>query len=730
MKNINKTSLMLTLCALASTIVIMLCYPMFNEKALEFNVARKEQSQEKNVQDAVFASTIPLYYDLKKQENPKLQPYDLFIAPNQPKLSVENAQMISNVIYNQHQSIQSSLGDLHYYIKDNSNDTTLIRGDEETLKKALDGSKLDDKYALYIAFTFDENGVITIQNFSKENFSHSELTNTYYETLVRLFSSNSSIRLRQNIASQNYGEYADIYPDENAYFIDFGSNSDFSLFEPLKNTSFVYAMDQKALAVLYENSNYPLYDNYIYSELVLTPFYLLLGVAFLLVLIFRTPFDKPIPIYKYVRKIPAEIIIGVDLVLILGNFYGQLIDPSFTEGLNSPSYLLNIALPWFLIFSIVAYSLLFYKEMFTTGSWRYQFYSIRMIRWMKRKFTTGFNYAVSFDLSNEDDKRIGAVVLINFIILFIITIMWAFGIFFLIIYSVLIFIIAKKYIHKVRQDYRTMLDVTKRIASGDLEHNVEEDMGMFNSFKDDMVEIRTGFKNAVEEEVHSQRMKTELISNVSHDLKTPLTSIITYVDLLKKEDLSKEERIKYIDVLDRNSIRLKRLIEDLFEISKANSGNIKIERMKIDICSLMHQVEVELEDKLVANKLEIRNQFSDDKITCNLDPQKTYRIFENLVANIGKYAMPSTRVYVDITDYGNTVEVSLKNISAAELNFNPDDITERFTRGDASRNTDGSGLGLSIARSFTEIQQGTLNVYIDGDLFKVVLRLPKEEVNS
>ena len=217
-------------------------------------------------------------------------------------------------------------------------------------------------------------------------------------------------------------------------------------------------------------------------------------------------------------------------------------------------------------------------------------------------------------------------------------------------------------------------------------------------------------------------MKTELITNVSHDLKTPLTAIITYVDLLKKEDLTEEERREYVNTLDRKSQRLKVLIEDLFEVSKATTDNIAMNFADVDLVNLIKQVNLENEDKIGESTLDVRWNLPDEKCILSLDPQRTYRIIDNLLQNCLKYSMPHSRVYVDLKDQDGEVTVTFKNMSAVEMNFSPDEITERFVRGDLSRNTEGSGLGLAIAQSFTELQKGEFKVETDGDLFKVTLK--------
>ncbi|MEG2973591.1 MAG: sensor histidine kinase, partial [Clostridium sp.] len=230
---------------------------------------------------------------------------------------------------------------------------------------------------------------------------------------------------------------------------------------------------------------------------------------------------------------------------------------------------------------------------------------------------------------------------------------------------------------------------------------------------------------SVIKEVKSQTMKTELISNVSHDLKTPLTSIVTYVHLLRDKNLSEEKRLEYLEVLDRKTLRLQYLIDDLFEVSKATSGNISLNLEKVDIVSLMKQTLLELDDKISESNLQIRANFESQKVVARLDGQRIFRVFENLILNATKYALEGSRVYIDIGEEEEKVFVTIKNITREEINYNPNDLTERFVRGDRSRNTEGSGLGLAIAKSFVSLHGGDLNITIDGDLFKVEMKFNK-----
>ena len=336
-----------------------------------------------------------------------------------------------------------------------------------------------------------------------------------------------------------------------------------------------------------------------------------------------------------------------------------------------------------------------------------------------------YDALVHLDFQEKTNRIILKIVGINFIILALICCLWFFGIIGVLIYSILLFFFLHRYFRDIQKKYAMLLKATNQLAGGDLDTPIEGDAGVFNPVRDELKKIQAGFKEAVEKEVKSERMKTELVTNVSHDLKTPLTAIITYTDLLKQEQ-DEEKRKEYIDVLERKSLRLKMLIEDLFEISKAASKNVIMHYMKVDIVNLLKQVGLENDEKIRAANLEFRWKLPEHKIILCLDSQKTYRIFENLIVNITKYAMPHTRVYIEMTETESHVRIHMKNVSAAELDFNADEITDRFVRGDSSRNTEGSGLGLAIAKSFTELQHGELKISTEADLFKAEITFPKE----
>ena len=300
-----------------------------------------------------------------------------------------------------------------------------------------------------------------------------------------------------------------------------------------------------------------------------------------------------------------------------------------------------------------------------------------------------------------------------------------FGVFGIIIYSIIAFSFAKRYIDDINIKYNKLLKLTNSIADGNLSVEIDEDLGILNPLKEQVEKIKKGFKKAVEKEVKSEKMKTELVSNVSHDLKTPLTSIITYVDLLKDSTLDEEKKKQYLETLDRKSQSLQNLIEDLFEISKVNSENINLNLSKVDLVYLMKQTLLELDYKIKEADLRIKTSFNKDKIIYSLDSQKIFRVFENLIINITKYSLEGSRVYIDIYESDKDIEVTLKNIAKEEIEFNSKDIMERFVRGDKSRNAEGTGLGLAIAKSFIEVQGGTFNIVLDGDLFKVIIKFNK-----
>lgn len=404
---------------------------------------------------------------------------------------------------------------------------------------------------------------------------------------------------------------------------------------------------------------------------------------------------------------------------------------------------------WSLLYSFWFVAVLSFRSLVTLGPKRYfleRIWTVRFFRWFWKntsgtvirlgKWVYGkirgfFRLCVAtledIDLTDPSDRMIFKILGLNAIILFVCFSLGQFGIMALLLYTVVLFFLLKRYSRVIKANYQILLQSTRKLAEGDLEAVITENVGIFEPLKLELNRVQAGFQKAVEEDRKSQNMKSELITNVSHDLKTPLTAIITYINLLKDEKITEEERRKYIDILDRKSIRLKQLIEDLFEISKANSGNIKVEKKLLNLTELVRQAAFELEDRLKEAQIDCRVSVSKEEIMLELDGEKTYRCLENLLINVSKYALPGTRAYLNLYDRGDQVEIILKNISRDELTMDVEELTERFMRGDKSRNTEGSGLGLAIVKSFVELQGGSFHIEADGDLFKAKMSFPKEE---
>ena len=546
------------------------------------------------------------------------------------------------------------------------------------------------------------------------------------------------------------------------------------------NTTFIYAMTQEQIEVFAEGNSGFLLDNfglpskeYIYYTSGADSVYFLLLTGILGIVVLLALWKPERLEGKAKRTVPFEAMIflavvlygfGVeitsDIVRMAGN--DQMLD---WLNANFPANMQN-SMGYELIEKSVCF--LLFAALFGVGYWCFlelsdmikgfgEYVKTRSLIYRYWKEICGFfkglyqklkKEVLSVDLGKDNNKTLWKIIFFNFLLLTVVCLFWGFGIFMLAVYSLILYGLLKNYIFKIRLQYGKLLKATNSIAQGNLNNEFKEDFGIFESYKEELYKIQGGFKNAVDQEVKSQKMKTELITNVSHDLKTPLTAIITYIDLLKQENLTEEQRKEYLDTLERKSLRLKVLIEDLFEVSKATSGAVKLEPVPVDICNLVRQVYLEHEEKMKEAGLEVRFRLPEEKIILSLDPQKTYRIFENLYTNIIKYALTGTRVFVtaekipsgyrqqenemlqglsgtdDAVGYaenGTGVHIELKNISAREINVTPQELTERFVRGDASRNTEGSGLGLAIAKNFVELQGGKFRIETDGDLFKAVI---------
>ena len=290
--------------------------------------------------------------------------------------------------------------------------------------------------------------------------------------------------------------------------------------------------------------------------------------------------------------------------------------------------------------------------------------------------------------------------------------------------SVILGLILLSIIKKRTKAIQTIADTLSKMANNEITSEIYvKGNGLIANIAKDVNAVREGFAISNQKQSNSERLKTELITNVSHDLRTPLTSVLNYVDLAKRSDITEEERQEYLQIIDNKSKRLKVLIDDLFEASKMASGAVELNKEQVDLVALMYQALAEYEDRFEDQKLIVRTKTSNQHMYAYCDGRKMYRVFENLFSNVIKYAQPATRVYLEMTYEGSEIVITLKNISNYELGFDVSELAERFKRGDSSRHTEGSGLGLSIVKSILELHGAAFELSQDGDLFKVIIKI-------
>ena len=630
----------------------------------------------------------------------------------------EQLAIIKPIIDRSLENLESNLSDYRlanlYYFAIN-NETNEKIGDEslEQLLTSSTNNQLKDLYQYYVVLDYDTEGKLEINQLYGVNFNQK----SRYETRVgdpiqEVKSYLTDIQLLQH------------YTDVDV--------------KPIKNMTFVYAVP-KVLSYYDEISRS--YDNYSYwaiEEALMPISLIIIGIIFIFSCFIPVKTARKNKLINYFLSWPIETLVltaSLPFVIFIGilpsvvydtvnSEFNYLLGAYFTDNMINIIVLILNVVVWFLALSWIFILCLYIKNLFKQG-WKVTFkencWTYRGCQFIFKKLN-GF---LAFDLKEKNLRRLLIIVISQFILLSVFCLGWFFGIFGVFAYSIFLYLFLRKYLIKIERDYVRLFKVTKQLADGNLDVGMNEDLGIFNAFKEEVRQVQGGFKKAVEAEVKSQRMKTDLIANVSHDLKTPLTSIITYTDLLKDESLSDEKRMQYLETLDQKANRLKILIEDLFEMSKASSGNITINLQEVEVTSLMKQTLLELEDKIEEANLMIRSNFPDHKVILILDSERMFRVFDNLILNITKYAMPRTRAYIDILDNENQVQIIFKNMSAEEINVNVDELTERFVRGDQARHTEGSGLGLAIAKSFVELQEGTFEIQIDGDLFKVIITFNK-----
>lgn len=680
-----------------------------------------------------------LYYNALKQENLDVSSEDLF------EIDEDNLEWLFE-IYGLYDATDISIEEF-YDLSKNEQHQILMNALRPIVEEDLTDSnwifsKLQN-IEYFVTMPSNESnikiGSVSLESLLNPNLSESQLEpfKSQYQAFVVLnYDVNGSLNI-----SNSYGMDAEVVNSSMKYN-DFMDQDRVEL-SPIKNMTFVYAIPK---TLVYQDYIWQMtyrYDWWSIQSVV----GMFSGIAIALTVI--TSIVLPIKAFKQSKilnrlfNIPVEVVTFISIFLIpifvellpslvQSTLEGDLIGNSaygiLSEDLHNMIVPILNTIIWLAVLYCVFLDCLYIKNLFKIGlkeTIKTKFIIINCLRWCGRKMKAAYRTLTDIDLKNANTKKLALFMVIQFIIISILCLTWFIGPFIAIVYVGFLFFYLNQKLKKVESNYSRLFVVTNELAEGNLDVQVDEDLGMFNSFKEEVVNIQSGFKKAVQNELKSQRMKTDLIANVSHDLKTPLTSIITYVDLLKDENLAQEKRVQYLETLDQKSQRLKVLIEDLFEMSKASSGNISMNLQMVDVVALMKQTLLETEDKTEASELVIRRQFPEHKVMLSLDSERTFRVFENLISNMSKYAMSGTRAYIDILDNEDTVQIIFRNMSADEITVNVEELVERFVRGDQSRHTEGSGLGLAIAKSFVELQGGHFEVLIDGDLFKVMISFNK-----
>ena len=723
----NKTKWVFTIITLILIGIISIClllsYPIIKKNAPNY-ITSYSLLDNYNFREKIVDTNYGIYYDYlekKAEENDKeLNPIeDLFTLKREnisnseesPEYNLNEDKRELNSYIKELINKVHSLGNLRVYAMDEEGNTVYeTKGDQNWLLEALakgsyiENGDLENYYRFYMVLKYNNRGKVSLEKIYGED-------------------SHRVSNLLLDMDSQYF-----------AYHNEYEA-------KPIENMTYVYAVP-KTLEHQ-DNLYYSEMDNKIIALGSASAPFIMIGmiVTCLLALLIPFKYTREVLGFNKFLKIPFEInFIIASIMLAFTIESGSLIiSPTLQGGLSEALKMTSLphldivtniinVLYWMVIYGFVFFEVIYVKYIFNIGFKNYirkhlLVYKLKDIIFViLRKL---INYIKGIDLNKNSDKVLLIILGINFVIVSILCSVWFFGIFGVVIYSGILFYFGRKYIDKWKKDYNKILEKTKEISNGNLDSKDDEDCGFFNPMRDELNNIQKGFKAAVEEEVKSQRMKTELISNVSHDLKTPLTSIIAYVDLLKGEE-DEEKRKAYLETLERKSQRLKHLIEDLFEVSKATTGNINLNIMDVDISYLMKQVVLELDDKINEAGLDMRLSLPEEKVILPLDGQRTYRVFENLIINVVKYALPNSRVYIDIKEGRENVDVIIKNISADEITFNINEISDRFVRGDKSRNTEGSGLGLAIVKSFVELQGGKFHIEVDGDLFKAIISFKKK----
>lgn len=562
-----------------------------------------------------------------------------------------------------------------------------------------DSSKTDD-HRFYVSFRFDEKGECSISG---------ELTLDIFDA---------------------YNFYA-LFPSvEDVYYPEIQIN-------PPENMEFQFMISSTAFSYLGISGYLNSWDQF--NDFGGISFFVAAAVLFVFLLFYPIRYVSEVQPFKTIRNWSIEINLFLLPSLVTLAFMVSMLSASFTIN-GEFSYLLNeyglivsdmIVLGfnfviWFLSMIILSLTIFELKYIVVYGPIRFikeHSLTASCIRWIKKTIDDLF----TVDLSMPFYKQLLLLILGNALVMLFFGILnFSLMIICTLLYSIALFYFIYRHLIEIQQDYHKLLASIRGIVSNHFE-KTDEDFGIFASGREELEKLSVNFEEAVQEKVRSEKMKTELISNVSHDLKTPLTCIKNYAALLDDDALSSEKRHEYQEKLKKYANRLKTLIDDLLEISKVESGNLKLEPANLNIIDLLDQVYMQSEEALNAKNITVIRHYADKKLILCLDSNKTYRIFENLFTNISKYAMPNSRAYVSVKEENGRVKIEMNNVSEQPMDFTSSEIMERFVRGDKSRSQQGSGLGLAIARSFTQAQGGTFELKIDCDLFKVRIEFEKEQ---
>ena len=675
-KSLTIFLLPLIIIALCSSTLVVYTQSKINDSKTQFNQSYYNKQYfttyefVENLYNIAYLANLQLNGDPNLSKTDNVENLYCQSTPNQINYDIVNLINYTENYY------KSTYNFLNYQIKNKKT------GEVYNSKQAIDENNLEN-YQYYLKMSFDSEGYISCETDNPE----------YYA---------------------NFQDFYRSYIDSNLTVLNSNDNELYTI-SLLKDTDIIFAIDKdisldnvlaKIMPIYY--SAYPLgiEDAIVACILILTIIGLMLPVGKL----------RQFSIYKTITDIPIEMSVCFSILIALLTLNLSIDNAISTFDIKTV----------ILLFS--SYFLLLFTYLMDVVIFKYAI-SYPIIPYFKSNSFTGniINWSIqhlkSFDLNDGLTLEIVRIVCINaLLVLFLFAAFNFIGVF---VYSIILFFLLSAIFVRVKKDYKALLEATSSIASGNFETSMNSNLGIFNSYRDSMGQIKDDFKQAIEREIKSEKMKSELITSVSHDLKTPLTSIVTYVDLLKNQNIKADKKQEYIEVIDRNALRLKNLINDLFEVSKASSGNIQMNYMDIDIIALIKQVLFEYEQAYDQKHLEVKFNSSSEKIILKLDSQKTYRILTNLFTNILKYALENTRVYIDIKETDYNVNITIRNISKYEIQVEAHELLERFVQGDSSRHYEGSGLGLAIAKSFCELQHGTFEVSVEGDLFKTVLTFQK-----